>query len=209
MPIAVVVTGLLIGLVVGGYLWMKATRTSLYWFTGHGFRAQQFHESPPHRKATADEIRTAIRALLEKRVIDCLMIFASPEPHAEGVSFDSIYGDLRLSMQFLVSKELECKARCIEALAGLGLEPLKEHPWNVGMGPDLEMVTVSFPIAEDADVLYEAAEVALAARTGIGPELRFLSGMDLGSFPTREKGPALVRFRDPLDEVLGPRHDAC
>jgi hypothetical protein len=83
--------------------------------------------------------------------------------------------EIQMDVSFLSLKEPARLAAFRKGMASLGHVPVQEDPWNVGLGKDLESVTLEYRFPKDLPRIKEAVDQALVVLEGPSGDAMFVN----------------------------------
>jgi hypothetical protein len=109
---------------------------------------------------TRDRYERVLQRFVDGDLFDNLLISRQLDPQGGVVIGHEDYG-VGLEISFHSLKEPERLAQFCEKMASAGYIPFEENPWDVGLGLDMECLTLEYRFANDFDLLLEAVDFSL------------------------------------------------
>jgi hypothetical protein len=156
-------------LLVMGVIWgfRRLARSTVYLSHPGGFVAHSFAKRQKLRPVPRDRYERILQRFVQGNLFDALWIAHHPKGDDEGGLTVSLEEDeVRMDVSFLALKEPDRLAAFRERMESWEYAPTSENPWNIGMGEDLESVTLEYRFERDLEKVRQVVERALETLEG-------------------------------------------
>ncbi|RYG19176.1 hypothetical protein EON82_21775 [bacterium] len=179
--------------------WLRGA--TVYWAHRYGYTAYSFGvgEDDKLRPVSRERYERILARFVQGDLFDALWVSRVLDRYG-GVVLSNEGVEIELSLSFRSLKETERMEAFRERMAELGHTPTEEHPWNVGMGEDMESLRLEYVLPKDLDRIGDVVDQALEALQGEGGETVFVHAWRSQDGPTGV-GLKVRRERDVLAEI--------
>lgn len=118
------------------------------------------------RPVPRDRYDRILRRFIRGDLFDSLWIAHQPKDGQGGLTLHLDGDEVEMEVSFLSLKDPDRLAAFRKSMKSRGYAAAKEDPWNVGLGQDLESVTLEYRFKKDLDGIRKAVEGALDKEDG-------------------------------------------